>query len=119
MSNIMQPPSSRYSTPPVPESVRAADQYYAAIKNQDDATAFAYVGSYFKSLFSQDGFILEAQENDATYGKVSGFVFETVNTGDPATITLKVTRTKGASYTVHLELRQEGGAWKITAFDCI
>jgi hypothetical protein len=42
-----------------------------------------------------------------------------IPTGDPAYVTLTVTRTNGTTYDVHLELRQEEGAWKITTFDRI
>jgi hypothetical protein len=37
--------------------------------------------------------------------------------GDPATAALAVTRVYGSTYTMHLEIRQGGGEWKITAFD--
>jgi len=34
-------------------------------------------------------------------------------------LTLTVTRADGTTYTVNLEMQQEGGAWKVTAFDRI
>jgi len=106
----------------------ATDMYYTAIKTRDYATAYAYLGSNVKAGLSQEAFTQKAQQQDAANGKVSRFGFLNIPTGDPAYVTLTVTRTNGTSYTggtnettydVHLELRQEGGAWKITAFDRI
>lgn len=97
----------------------ATDMYYSAIKAQDYATAYASLGSDVKTRLSQEAFTQTAQQNDVAEGRVSRFGFLNVPTGDPANVTLTVTRANGASYTVHLELRQEAGAWKITAFDRI
>ena len=97
----------------------ATDMYYSAIKTQDYATAYTYLGANVKATLSQEAFTQTTQRQDATAGHVNRFGFLNVPTGDPATVTLTVTRTNGASYTVNLELRQEGGTWKITAFDRI
>jgi hypothetical protein len=97
----------------------ATDMYYSAIKTQDYATAYASLGSDVKARLSQEAFTQTAQQNDRAEGRVSRFGFLNVPTGDPANVTLTVTRANGTSYTVHLELRQEAGAWKITAFDRI
>lgn len=97
----------------------ATDQYYSAIKSQDYARAYTYLGSDLKAVLSQEAFIQTAQQNDVAAGKVSRFAFSTIPVGDPATVTLTVTRANGTSYTVHLQLRQEGGVWKIAAFDRI
>src|SRR5437588_12654967 len=32
----------------------ASDQYYTALKNQDYATAYSYLGSHLKTVFSQE-----------------------------------------------------------------
>lgn len=95
------------------------DQYYAAIKTQDYGTAYSYLGTNVKAGLSQEAFLHTAQQNDADAGDVNRFAFTNVPTGDPAHVTLTVTRTNATSYTVHLEVRQEGGSWKITAFDRI
>jgi hypothetical protein len=100
-------------------SLRASDMYYSAIKTQDYGTAYTYLGSRLQTVYSQQTFTQAAQQQDAAYGKVSRFGMVNIPTGDPANITLTVTRANGTSYTVHLELRQEGGAWKVTAFDRI
>jgi hypothetical protein len=95
------------------------DRYYSAIKTQDYATAYAFLGANVKAGLSQEAFTHTAQQQDATAGRVNRFGFLNVPTGDPATVSLTVTRTTGASYTVHLEVRHEGGVWNITAFDRI
>ena len=97
----------------------AADQYYSAIKSQDYATAYSYLGSRLKTVLSQQDFTRSAQHNDAVSGKVTGFSFSGVPAGNPAIVDVTVTRMNGNTYTVHLEWRQEGGGWKITALDRI
>jgi hypothetical protein len=166
MSNIMKPPTSEYSTLPVPSYARvpgssppprkssrwvwitlgilalvcivgaallafglgmavntyggptiASDQYYTAIKNQDFAKAYTFLGSHLKTVYSQEEFTQMAQERDAAAGKVNHYSYANIPAGDPTTAILTVTRANGTTYTVHLEMRQEGGVWKVTAFD--
>jgi hypothetical protein len=100
-------------------SLRASDMYYSAIKTQDYSTAYSYLGSRLQTEYSQQTFTQAALQQDAVAGKVSSFGMTNIPTGDPAYVTLTVTRTNGISYDVHLELRQEGGAWKVTALDRI
>jgi hypothetical protein len=100
-------------------SLRASDMYYSAIKTQDYGTAYSYLGSHLQTEYSQQSFTQAAQQQDEALGRVSRFGMTSIPTGDPAYVTLTVTRTNGTTYTVHLELRQEGGAWKVTAFDRI
>ncbi len=97
----------------------ASDQYYTAMRDQDYARAYSYLGSDLRARLSQEAFTQQAQQQDEALGRVSHYTYGNVPIGDPATATLTVTRTYGTTYTVHLELRQEGGAWKITAFDRI
>ena len=97
----------------------ASDQYYTALRDQNYARAYSFLGAHLKTVFSQEAFTQMAQERDATAGRVSHYSYANVPTGDPAYITLTVTRTDGTTYTVHLEMRQEAGAWKVTAFDRI
>ena len=99
--------------------LRASDMYYSAIKTQDYGTAYTYLGSGLQTEYSQQTFTQAAQQQDAALGRVSRFGMTNIPTGDPAYVTLTVTRANGTTYDVHLELRQEGGAWKITAFDRI
>jgi hypothetical protein len=97
----------------------ASDQYYTAIKNQDYATAYTYLGSHLKTVFSQETFTQLAQERDTTAGKVIRYSYTNIPTGDPASVNLTVTRANGTTYTVQLEMRQEAGVWKVTTFDRI
>jgi len=95
----------------------ASDQYYTAIKNQDFARAYTFLGSHLKTVYSQEEFTQMAQERDAAAGKVNHYSYANFPAGDPTTAILTVTRANGTTYTVHLEMRQEGGVWKVTAFD--
>jgi hypothetical protein len=97
----------------------ASDQYYTAIRNQDYARAYSYLGSELKTVYSQEAFTQAAMQRDATSGKVSHYAYTNVPLGDPATVNLTVTRVEGITYTVQLEMRQEGGVWKVTTFDRI
>jgi hypothetical protein len=97
----------------------ASDQYYTAIRNQDYTRAYSFLGSHLKTVYSQEIFTQMAQERDATSGKVIHYAYTNVPLGDPATVTLTITRLDGTTYTVNLEMRQEAGAWKVTAFDRI
>lgn len=96
-----------------------ADQYYSAIKKQDYAMAYSYLGSRLQTVYDQQAFTRSAQHNDAASGKVTSVSFSGVPTGDPASVYVTVTRMSGSAYTVHLEWRQEGGTWKITSLDRI
>jgi hypothetical protein len=96
-----------------------SDQYYTAIRDQDYARAYTFLGSNLRSGLSQEAFTQQAQQQDAAYGSISKYSYDNVPLGEPAEVTLTVIRANETSYTVHLEMRQEGGAWKITAFDRI
>jgi len=97
----------------------ASDQYYTAIRTQDYARAYTYLGSHVKAEFSQETFTQAAQQQDAAEGRVMRYAYTNVPIGDPATVHLTVTRAQGTSYTVNLEMRWEAGMWKVTAFDRI
>ena len=97
----------------------ASDQYYNAIRDQDFARAYTFLGYDVKAGLSQEAFTQQAQQQDEAYGRVSHFSYANVPIGDPANVTLTVTRANGTSYAVNLEVRQEGGAWKISSFDRI
>ena len=97
----------------------ASDQYYTAIRDNDYTKAYGYLGSDLQATLSREDFTRQAQQQDAAFGRVSHYSYSNVPLGDPATATITVTRASGTTYTVQLELRQEGGAWKITAFDRI
>ena len=88
----------------------ASDQYYNAIRDQDYARAYAFLGDDTKAGLSQEAFTQQAQQQDVAYGRVREFSYANVPTGNPANATLTVTRMNGTSYTVHLQMRQEGGS---------
>ena len=97
----------------------ASDQYYTALRDQNYTRAYSYLGAHLKTVYSQEAFTQMAQERDAAEGRVSHYSYANVPTGDLAYVTLTVTRANGTTYTVNLEMRQEGGAWRVTAFDRI
>ena len=113
------------------------NQYYAAIKNQDYTTAFAFAGGA-KSLngefYTQTTFTQEGQQIDTTEGKVRDYSilsssysqreFGTGNfpsnrytyTVETADVIVSVTR-NGPAYDVNLQLQQQGEEWKIINLD--
>lgn len=97
----------------------ASDQYYTALRDQNYARAYSYLGSQLKTVYSQEVFTQMAQQRDAEAGRVIHYSYQNIPAGSPTPIILTVTRTNGITYTVHLEMQQEGGAWVITAFDLI
>lgn len=108
-----------FTTGPVGGPTIASDQYYTAIRDNDFTKAYSYLGADLRATLSQEAFTEQAQQQDAAFGKVSHYSYGNVPVGNPATATITVTRASGTTYTVRLELRQEGGGWKITAFDRI
>jgi len=95
------------------------DEYYNAIRDQDYSRAYSFLGSAVKAGLSQEAFTQQAQQQDGAYGHVRQFFYANGSGDDPASVILTVTRANGTSSTVNLEMRQEGGAWKITTFDRI
>ena len=95
------------------------DEYYNAIRDQDYSRAYTFLGSGVKAGLSQEAFTQQAQQQDGAYGHVRQFFYANGSGDDPASVILTVTRANGTSSTVNLEMRQEGGAWKITTFDRI
>lgn len=108
-----------FAVSPVGGPTIASDQYYTANRDNDYTKAHGYLDTALRAIVSQEAFARQAQQEDAALGRVSHYSYSNVPLGDPATTTITVTRSSGTTYTVHLELRQEGGAWKITAFDRI
>jgi hypothetical protein len=108
-----------FAVSPVGGPTIASDQYYTAIRDNDYRKAYGYLGTDLRTSISQEAFTRQAQQQDAALGRVSHYSYSNVPLGNSATATITVTRASGTTYTVHLELRQEGGAWKITAFDRI
>ena len=117
---------------PVARPGMIVDRYYSAIRNHDYAQAYGLLDASLASSLTQEQFTQMAQEQDAAYGGVSSYVIApdfatTPLPGEPLPlvtfasnpaekVTVTVTRAHGPSYTVHLQGRQVGKAWKITAF---
>ncbi len=117
---------------PVARPSLIVDQYYSAIRNHNFAQAYRFLDASLTSTITQEQFTQIAQEQDAAYGGVSSYVIApnfatTPLPGEPLplvtfasnpaeNVTVTVTRAHGPSYTVHLQGRQVGKAWKITAF---
>lgn len=97
----------------------ASDQYYTALRDQDYARAYSFLGSELKAAYSQGTFTQMAQQRDAADGRVTRYSYQNIPVGSPTPVVLTVARAGGATYTVHLEMQQEGGAWVISAFDRI
>jgi hypothetical protein len=123
---------------PVPGIV---NQYYTAVKNQDYATAYGYLGEHIittknvqpnpnrmfpdgQPFLTQPYFIQAAQDTDTADGKVrtfsivnSGLLLDSQSNGNlTATATVSITR-NGVPYSVHLNLEQIGDAWEIVGYD--
>jgi hypothetical protein len=117
---------------PVARPSIIVDQYYSAIRNHDYAQAYRFLDASLTSTITQKQFAQMAQEQDAAYGPVSSYVIapDLVTTplpGEPLplvtfasnpaeNVTVTVMRAHGPSYMVHIQGRQVGKAWKITAF---
>jgi hypothetical protein len=97
------------------------DQYYTAIRNQDYAQAYTFLDASLKTSMTQEQFIQMARSRDTAEGVISKL--DTIApdfASNPAEyVVVTATRSHGTSYTVHLQLRQVGQNWKITAFDRI
>jgi len=119
---------------PVAKPGIIVDRYYSAIRNYDYARAYTFLDASLASTLTQERFTQIAKEQDAAHGGVSSYVIApdqaattTPLPGEPLplvtlasnpaeNVTVTVTRANGPSYTVHLQGRQVGKAWKITAF---
>jgi hypothetical protein len=117
---------------PVARPSIIVDQYYSAIRNHDYSRAYRFLDASLASSLTLAQFTQMAQEQDEVYGPVSSYVIApglatTPLPGEPLplvtfasnpaeNVTVTVTRAHGPSYTVHLQGRQVGKAWKITAF---
>ncbi len=97
----------------------AADQYYTAIKSQNYANAYGHLGAQLRQSLSQQAYTQQAQARDAADGIVTKFAYTTIPMGDPADLTISVTRAGGSTYTMHLRLAKESGVWRVISFDGI
>ena len=125
------PPSSPSPTPtiisgPSPTSTTApgsaatmALNYYQALKNQSYTEAYTYldpnaIDTTTGQKLTQSLFTQLAQNSDSAGGAISSFSAAAY----PPLVVMTVSRS-GGPYHVHLEVKLEGGLWKITSLDRI
>lgn len=106
----------------VPTSV--VDQYYNAIKDQNYSQAYSYLDPNLTvsngQPLTRELYTTAAQEQDTSKGRVSSFSISSISVNNGIqSMTISVKRANAAPYDVHLQLRQEGNDWKITAYDAI
>lgn len=103
----------------------SATGYYQAIKDQKYDVASSYLDTSGATINGQPvtgtAFVSAAQAQDQAKGPVTSFAQTNINVSsnngqNTATVTMSVTR-NGPPYTVVLQLKQVGNAWKITSAD--
>lgn len=105
-------------SPPADE----VNHYYAALENQDYATAFQSLdlsmgAAPLGRMMTQAEFIERAQAYDAQHGKVTDYSLAGVKANPSKRVfTIKVTRRSGA-YRTQIRLTKLGNAWKIVGVD--
>jgi hypothetical protein len=72
----------------------AEEQYYIAIREQDYAKAYSYLGSEVQARLSQQAFIQQAQQQDEALGRMTRYTEDNIPIGYPATLTETVTRAR-------------------------
>ncbi len=97
------------------------NEYYAALQNQDYATAFQYLdpfqGRPLSQMITEAEFIERAQAYDAEHGRITGYSLAGVQINPSRRIyAIKVTR-GGSAYRTRLRLTGQGYSWKIVGFD--
>lgn len=99
-----------------------AQNFYAAIQHQQYAAAYAYLSPDQQAKITQYSFTLFAKEQDIVNGPVTSFKEQRydrdTNAANQGTVQMFVTRSKGITYTIHLQMIQESdGSWKIREED--
>ena len=97
---------------------RTAQAFYTAIKQQDYATAWAYLALDQQKDLTQYSFTLVAQQQDAKFGPVIAFkelrYDRDTNAANQAAVQEQVTRKDNTTYTIQLGLVQGAdGSWKV------
>ena len=97
------------------------NQYYAALANQEYATAFQYLdpfpGGPLSRMLTQAEFIERAQAYDIQHGQITAYSLAGVQANPSQRVyTIKVTRGSGA-YRTRLRLTRQGLEWKIVGVD--
>lgn len=92
-------------------------RFYMALHDQNYALAYSYLdsgASLNNQPVDQQSFIGQFAQADSRTKAISGF--EITNKNDASNATVKVSRA-GASYEVHLQMKQVDGRWLITSID--
>ncbi len=101
--------------------VVAVDQYYTAVQKQDYTTAFSFLSNDATLTSqnqtvpigtSQQAYSQAAQLLDANFGTVTSHSVA-ASGSDTTVLTINVTRTKHAPYSVRFTMVQIGNSWKI------
>src|SRR6266487_2598182 len=101
--------------------VVAVDQYYTAVQKQDYTTAFSFLSNDATLTSqnqtvpigtSQQAYSQAAQLLDANFGTVTSHSVA-ASGSDTTVLTINVTRTKHAPYSVRFTMVQIGNNWKI------
>ncbi len=101
------------------QPVPVAGNYYLALMTQDYTKAYADLDSQATingQQVDEQTFINLAKAVDAQRGRVFGYSIEGDGSGSSLTMTVQ---RGGHSYQVHLQLKQDGSAWKIISADGI
>jgi hypothetical protein len=101
------------------QPIPVAGNYYLALMTRDYAKAYADLDSQATingQQVDEQTFSNLAQAADAQRGRVFGYSMMGDGSGSSLTVTVQ---RGGQSYQVHLQLKQEGSAWKIISADGI
>jgi flagellar basal body-associated protein FliL len=105
-----------------PAPSQQAQNYYLAISVQDYTNAYSYLAVNMTTTdgkkLTQALYVQQAQALDASEGRVTDYTV-TADPGEQTKATVQVTRSKGATYTVHLTFIQSTDQWVISSFDSI
>jgi len=105
----------------VSPAANVVNLYYAALANQDHATAFQYLDPFLEGPLghhlTQAEFSERVQAYDTEHGQITGYSLAGVQANPSRRVyTIKVTRGSGA-YRTRLRLTRQGFDWKIVSFD--
>ncbi len=94
--------------------------YYRALKDHKYNAAYAYLDANATDTttgqkLTLQVFIQIAQDSENGGGPISSFSAAAY----PPLVVMTVSRSGGGPYHVHLQVKQEGSAWKITELDRI
>lgn len=96
--------------------------FYQAIEAQNYTLAYSYLDANATSAggqkLTQQTFTQLAQSRDNQFGPITGFDL-LLNSSDPTQVIMTIARESGFRYHTHVQVKQEGNAWKILTLDRI